>query len=245
MFRPNLQVRFGIKASNLGRSMVITKKAPPCVADARKVAKAIATDGVSAVLLFGSVARGQAGSYSDIDLVVIHDDLDYGTRRDRSSELERLAAGVANHPVFLHVTDWPEWNTRKTDVSSSLERVIAPETVVLFEREPARVRWGKEIGLPSSDREEAAVRLDNAVNALFGLYDHLRMGPAEEAALDTGDPDSYEYAMRRRMSDICAKAQMAMESSLKSLIHLAGARPAQTHDLEALVQALAPSYRTA
>ena len=223
--------------------MVTMAKAPPCMADARKAAEAITTGEVSTVLLFGSVARGDPGPHSDIDLVAIYDDLDYETRSDRSDELGRRATEAAGHSVFVYVTDWPEWEERTACVRSSLESAIAGNAVMLYQRKPGRVRWGKEIGLPSTDAEEATVRLDNAGNALFGMFDQLKMGSAEEAALDARDPSSYEYAMRRRMSDVCAKAQMAMESSLKALIHLDGARPARTHNLDELIVVLAQPHR--
>ena len=37
---------------------------------------------------------------------------------------------------------------------------------------------------------------------------------------------------------LCGHAQMAMETSLKALIHLGGARPARTHDIATLLGAL-------
>ena len=160
--------------------MVTMVKAPPCMADARKAAEAITTGEVSKVLLFGSVARGAPGPHSDIDLVAIYDDLDYETRNDRSDELGRRAREAVGHSVFVYVTDWPEWEERTVCVRSSLESAIAKDAVTLYQREPGRVRWGKEIGLPSTDAEEATARLDNAANALFGLFDHLKMGPSEE-----------------------------------------------------------------
>ena len=70
--------------------------APPSMEDARMAAGVVAAaGGVSEILVFGSVARGEAGPYSDIDLVAIHDDLDYSTRRERSEQLgqDRLRGG--------------------------------------------------------------------------------------------------------------------------------------------------------
>ena len=218
--------------------MVAVTTAPPSTADAEKAAEAVASEGASAVLLFGSVARGEAEPHSDIDLVAVYDDLDYSTRWERSAELGRLASAAAGHRVFVYVTDWPEWTRRAAEVSTSLECAVSAYAVTLHRREPNGVRWGKEIGMPATDGEEAAARLDNARRALFGLYNNLSMGPAERDALTDGDPGCYLLGMRDRMCALCADAQMAMETGLKALIHLGGIRPARTHDINKLLDAL-------
>lgn len=208
------------------------------MADAKKVAEAVVSEEVSEVLVFGSVARGEAGTDSDIDLVAVYDDLDYSTRWERSTELGRLASAAAGRRVFVYVTDWPEWTRRAAEVSSSLERAVAGYAVALHRRPPNGVSWGKEIGKPATDREEAAARLDNARRALFGVATHLPMGPEERYALEDGDPGYYVFRMRDRLCALCADAQMAMETGLKALIHLGGIRPARTHDLGRLLGAL-------
>ena len=142
--------------------MALTRMPSPCMADAERAAEAVAVEGVSRVLLFGSVARGEAGPDSDIDLVVIHDDLDYSTRRERSDELARLARHASGCRVFVYVTDWPEWAHRSRKVSTSLECAITSDAVTLYERGPNGARWEKEIGRPETNREEAADRLQNA-----------------------------------------------------------------------------------
>ena len=123
---------------------------------------------------FGSVARGEAGPESDIDLVAIHDDLDYSTRRERSEYLRTLASEAAGHRVFVFVTDWPEWTHRSTEVATSLEHAITADSVSLYHRDPNGVRWGKEIGMPATDREEAVGRLDNALRALLAVARSVR-----------------------------------------------------------------------
>ena len=223
--------------------MTTIATAPPCMEDAQKAAQAVAVAGVSEVLLFGSVARGDAGPDSDIDLVAIHDDLDYSTRRERSHQLGRLAGETAGHRVFVYVTDWPEWTRRVTGVSTSLEYAIAADAVTLYHRDPDAVRWGKEIGRPATNREEAAGRLDNARRAFFGVHNHLPMSLAERSALRDGDPGYYVFAFSDRMCALCADAQMAMETGLKALIHLGGTRPARTHDLDELLGALTDTQR--
>lgn len=218
--------------------MALTGMSSPCITDAERAAEAVAVEGVSRVLLFGSVARGEAGLDSDIDLVAIHDDLDYSTRRERSDELARLARQASGCRVFVYVTDWPEWTHRADNVSTSLEYSITADTVTLYERAPNGVRWGKEIGMPKTNQEEAAARLHNAHRALFGVQSQLRMSVAERNALQDRDADYYRFALRDRLCLLCAHAQMAMETSLKALMHLEGSRPARTHDLARLLGTL-------
>ena len=88
--------------------MVLRTSAPPGLADAERAAVALADAGVAKVVLFGSVARGDATERSDIDLMAIYDDLDYTARREIRRALKPLAETVAGHPVDVVVTDRPE-----------------------------------------------------------------------------------------------------------------------------------------
>ena len=223
--------------------MAIETTSTPCIADARTAAEAVAVQGVSKVLLFGSVARGEAGPDSDIDLVAIHDDIDYSTRRDRSDRLGRRARDAAGCRVFVYVTDWPEWDHRSNKVSASLEYAITSDAVTLYQRAPNRVRWEKEIGLPRTNEGEAAARLRNTLRALFGVQAELRMSISERDALTDGDHGYYRFAIRDRMCLLCAHAHMAIETSLKALINLEGVRPIRTHDLVKLLETLPSDKR--
>ena len=62
----------------------------PSRADAERAAALLVSAGVSRVMLFGSVARGEAAEDSDLDLVAIYDDLNYTERFARKQELSRL-----------------------------------------------------------------------------------------------------------------------------------------------------------
>ena len=63
--------------------------AAPTIDDARRAGQALADAGAREVMVFGSVAKGEARPYSDIDLMVVLDDLDYRSRRDTD-----LSAGL-------------------------------------------------------------------------------------------------------------------------------------------------------
>ena len=83
---------------------------------ARRAAGEMIDAGVGTVLLFGSLARGDACETSDIDLVAIYDDLgDYRDRAKRRCALEAKAEAAAGCPVDVMVTDAPEWQVRTTE----------------------------------------------------------------------------------------------------------------------------------
>ena len=95
--------------------MVYTPAAVPTVSDARRAADVLTEAGALKVLLFGSVARGEATEGSDIDLVGL---LYLGfrvirgkqgmTRTPLAFQLEAAAAAAAGFPVAVFVTDLPD-----------------------------------------------------------------------------------------------------------------------------------------
>ena len=141
----------------------------PTVADAERAAEAVASVGAGRVLLFGSVARGEAHHHSDIDLMVIYDDLDYGERREITSRLARLAGSTVECPVDIHVTDRPEWKMRTEQVRTSFESRVQKQGMVLVDNQPVRVDWEKEMVMPRSDFEEAVERLSHMDRALINM----------------------------------------------------------------------------
>ena len=87
----------------------VGEAAAPTVDDARRAGRALTDAGAREVMVFGSVTKGEARPYSDIDLVVVLDDLDYRNRRDTAHALEDLAAGAVGRSVDVWLTDVPEW----------------------------------------------------------------------------------------------------------------------------------------
>lgn len=196
------------------------------------------------MLLYGSLARGTQTPDSDIDLLAIFDDLDYTTRWKRKRELETSASHAASRPVEVHVTDRPEWAVRSGRLATSFERGIAADVVVLHDAPAGEVNWNKEIGLPDSDRAEAEGSLRNTVQALLILETHMHPSTSEQGALADGDGDHYRLSVMARLRGLCAQAQVALETSLKTLVHLYGtAPPPRTHDLGELAALLPATER--
>ncbi|MCY3925923.1 MAG: nucleotidyltransferase domain-containing protein [bacterium] len=231
--------------------MAVAPVEAPTRDDAALAAEALAAEGASMVLLFGSVARGDAGVYSDLDLVAVFDDLDYATRFDVRAELVAAAVGATFCDVDIIVTDRPEWRWRTSRVSSSLEAAVAPGAVTLVDVGAGTVRWGKEIGLAATNEEEALDRLEDARLHFVSIRRHLR---PDDSTVWLGVPLSAEEtatAERVRLRDLCAFAALAIESTVKAFRAAAGGEGRLTHHIwpligqtgehrEALVEALVP-----
>ena len=135
----------------------------PCREDAELVASLLAAEGVSKVVLFGSVARGEATEHSDIDLMAIYDDIDYRHREAKKRELTARAECTVGYEVDMVVTDRPEWKARSENLLTSLECSVARYGVVLVDKEVERVDWGKQMVLPTNGYEAAVRHLREVV----------------------------------------------------------------------------------
>lgn len=85
----------------------------------------------ASVLLFGSVARGDDGPDSDIDLMVVLADLDYRQRHEIEANLYYLLGGAV--PVQVFVTDVRECRRRR-DVIGSMHYWPLREGRLVYER---------------------------------------------------------------------------------------------------------------
>ena len=144
--------------------VVVNSTLIPTLAEAERAAKVVADAGAGRVLLFGSVATGDAHRHSDIDLMVIYDDLDYAVRQDLTMELERLAGSEVGCSVDVHLTDRPEWRMRTEQVVTSFESRVKCHALVMVDEPAGQVDWGKEIDelfpqLLETHRSEIKTRL--------------------------------------------------------------------------------------
>ena len=222
------------------------RDAGPTLADAKRAAGALTAAGVARVVLFGSVAHGEATPRSDIDLLAIYDDLDYTQRWERRWELSSAAAAAAGYPVDVVVTDRAECKVRTERVHTSLEARAARYGVVLVDRAAGKVDWNKKMVMPVSDEEEAIERLGLAADALTALRRNLEPDSGEQAERQMRNYirafDKYRVRLLRAGGD----AQAVVENSVKALIHL-GASPSGRlwgHDIAKLGGQLVEPHRS-
>lgn len=215
--------------------------------NARVVGEGFVALGAAQVLVFGSVARGEAADGSDIDLVAVFDDLgDYRCRPDLQRRLVARAGELCEFGVEVWVTDRAEWAWRTTQVSASLEAAIADGAVVVADagadRQPD-VDWGKEIGMPPDNRAEALSRLGDAFNALGEVENRLVDSPKERRAAAEGDGRRSRRVRYERMAGICLHSQKTIERALKTVVCLVGGRPERIHDLNRLAAKIPAQFR--
>ena len=203
---------------------VFTKtREAPTLADATAAAEALVAAGAEEVLLFGSLARGEAHEHSDIDLVAVFADIDYARRVDLKCRMEETAAAAAGEwPVQVLVTDRPEWARRVEKVSTSLECRINPEAVRVAEAATrGYVRWNKEMVKPMSDPDQALQDFsDRVLNRLAELSDSVTPRFDEDSIWLTAA--DREIARLRRMVSVCKDSAVAVELALKVLAVLYG-----------------------
>ena len=217
--------------------MVVLTKTAPTREDAQRAAETVADHGATRVLLFGSVAKGTANAHSDIDLVAIFDDLgDYSDRWDRQKTLMTETQAKVGHSVHVHVTDFPEWQKRTTEVTASFEASIATYAVALIDGEPVvSPNWEKRIGQVDSNLKEAKKRFDDIVEHCIDLSKRLTPDKYETTA---EEPEDKEHYRLNRMRRLCGDAARTIEASIKLLVALEGTSPEKVHDIANLLNQL-------
>ncbi|WP_419919194.1 nucleotidyltransferase family protein [Candidatus Poriferisocius sp.] len=214
----------------MGTAAVLKASDVPTLEDAKRVAQVFVGEyGVGAVLLFGSVAEGVAGSGSDLDLVAVYDDLDYSTRYQRWKDLKFAARKCVGYEIDLLVTDRPEWKLRTEAVGNSFECGIAGTTRILLDKPGGKIDWEKEIGMPDSEQKETDEKLGDMGGALREIEDKYKAREREESARFKNDEWGLEYLRRERLAKICASGAMAIEHGLKALVSMSGKPFARTH----------------
>lgn len=192
--------------------------ATPTIDDARRAGRALTDAGAREVMVFGSVAKGEARTHSDIDLVVVLDDLDYRSRRETAWALQDLAAEAVGQPVDVWLTDVPEWAAQNRCAASFAAAIRADLTpVAARDGDDGAVRWDKEQVMATSDTEAAWRRLEEVRTQLRRLIRRHHRDDRERQAQAAGDHDEYHDLRADRLVEACAAAAVAIESSFKAL----------------------------
>ena len=228
-----------------GRRSVVrvaaSKHQPPAVGDARRATEHIGRIlDPAEVLVFGSVARGCSTGGSDVDLVVVFDDLgDYAQRRELAHQARAAAEQAIGFACDVRVTDRAEWKIRTEQCRSSFEAHIASCAITLASRPPkAPIDWDKPIGKPATDAQQAAATLAKTAHSLTTIYASLSPSSYEADALAEGDTAMAHSLRRSRLLGVCEHAQIAMETSLHALICARRApHPENARDIRGLIDA--------
>ncbi len=238
----------------MGVSVTLSGEAAPSIADAHRAAKALVDEGAEEVFLYGSVAHGDPGPLSDIDLVALFADIDYRDRYQLTRRLEKAASeAIARRwPVQVFATDRPEWKARIERVPSSFEHRINALGLIPVGESALRgeVRWDKAMVRPMSDLEEALKTFDS------DILDELRGMATFTVAYTLESAPDYPFELQEgarlgRMVDVCSKAAMVIEKTIKNLAiwhsdpkPTAADRRRAGHDISACLELLPPGLRS-
>lgn len=190
----------------------------PGLDDAKRAAEVLLDAGVGRVLVFGSVARGDANKHSDIDLVAIYDDLgDYSDRWRRRSRLERLACEASGYSTDVTVTDAPEWAVRTTKVPCSFEARIVVDAIDVAEAtRHAPIDWGKQIGLADTPTAELQRRFTDLTHALWALASRLTPECPEADAAHDDCLDEVSFLENARWARAMSEIHLVIEFAAKA-----------------------------
>ena len=190
----------------------------PTADDARRAAEVLP----GSVMLFGSVARGEARPWSDIDLMCVVDHVKTSARADTELVLSKRARRACGRQVEVILTDWPGWLSWK-EWPSTLECRVSQEGIWLKQQPPGpSTDWTKKM-VPQQIRSAATAAALN--NTYANLYNALRdMTPDTMEINYARDQEQEKYwrAVWTRLGGINSDLHIAVEQSLVVLCHLIG-----------------------
>jgi predicted nucleotidyltransferase len=88
---------------------------------------------ISAAFVYGSLAKGTDTAASDIDLMIVSDDVSYSQVLELGAQAERRLGRKVNPTVFSHA----EWRKKLDDGSAFANRVIAQPKIFVIGSEDA------------------------------------------------------------------------------------------------------------
>jgi predicted nucleotidyltransferase len=104
------------------------------------------SDTVEAAFIFGSVAKGTDTAHSDIDLLVIGDNLDYSELYSAAQTIENKLGRKVN-PIFLTPQDW---GRKASDATSFVSKVAVQPKIFVRGSEKNLHAWAKQNSITSS-----------------------------------------------------------------------------------------------
>ena len=200
------------------------------------------------VVLFGSVARGEGSSNSDIELVVVVDRLDTEQfsvpRLYEERGLAHRAGRACGWPVQVWLVDWAEWRSR-SPVWGTVEHEARTQGKWLRQAPPGpEVRWEKRMSARQVRALAVIAALNNAMRRFRGVMDSMSPNPLEVELVESGDEAEYCDYLRYRLSDINADLHIALEQLLVAALHVTASRfRRDSHELTVLFEALPPAVQ--
>jgi len=170
------------------------------------------------VYIFGSVARGDDGPRSDLDILVVFDKIEdnqIGNLMDESRN-----AVTAPVPRDVLVTDLARFEFNKQRLWH-IEHQVAKTGILVYEREPRIAKEQYMNPPPADDSQDTDLWMEKSRSDLTMM----------NLGMSVNDPDNALY-----------HAQQAAEKSLKALLITERIEVPPTHNLNELIRALPSHY---
>ena len=208
----------------LVRSLVViaeTTSLVPTVDDARRVAEVLP----GSVLLFGSVARGDATPGSDINVVVVLDDArraEVGGVYDLQSDLGDLGGEVVDCLVRVIVVDWPEWVSRQR-IPGRVEHSAGSHGIWLKRHAPgSAVEWDRVKDPREETTAWATYAIETAEAMLQWTSGYLSPGLVDSGYAESEKEEWYWRWVGNKLSMIHSILYVVVEQLVDGLNYLQG-----------------------
>ena len=193
------------------------KSRAPSLGDARRATEMLP----GSVRLFGSLARGEATESSDIDLLVVLDDIDYRRHWEIARDL-RVDVGKQTYlPLDIWVIDWPQWKSNITHPFTLEARALADGRWLKYEAPGLDVKWEKAV----NPRRVRIKKLVDAISVLSGqltaVTSQLVPGDAEIWAVSNHKEVPYWQALVKRLGVMLEHCHIALEQAFVVIDQLA------------------------
>ena len=213
--------------------LLLEKVPQVCLDDAlvRAGADALALfPGVWRVAVFGSVARETSSPYSDIDYLVLCDEIDYEKRNKLAFEMQEAALVATGwFGVDVVVSDTAEWAARAS-LASTFEANIEAEAVDLIRRaQPIPTSTRKQKITMANASENATASLTKMATSLAMIRRSSLSEDYENDAVAAGDKDLVDQCLADRWMHTPQAAEMAIEHGVGALRHVTGSPSVVRH----------------
>ena len=193
----------------------------PTVDDARRVAEVLP----GSVLLFGSVARGDATPGSDINVVVVLDDArraEVGGVYDLQSDLGDLGGEVVDCLVRVIVVDWPEWVSRQR-IPGRVEHSAGSHGIWLKRHAPgSAVEWDRVKDPREETTAWATYAIETAEAMLQWTSGYLSPGLVDSGYVESEKEEWYWRWVGNKLSMIHSILYVVVEQLVDGLNYLQG-----------------------
>ncbi|MCY4036203.1 MAG: nucleotidyltransferase domain-containing protein [bacterium] len=196
-----------------------TNGLPPTVEDARRLGAIAGADPrVEQVIVFGSVGRGDASEWSDIDLVVLLGDIPKDERRKARSAISSAMRRESSWPLDLVVLPRLDFEHSVRHVTPSFEHYLMSDggVVVYQSSDPLPPATGTLQRVARDNLALAVQQMESAKQSVLPLVRTINNIPADEERFASSDSLLLAEERANRYMTLLQHAHMVIEQSFRA-----------------------------